>query len=329
MAKTLTSAEIIAPSRLHFGLIDCGNATSRQFGGVGCSVEAFYTRVKAHASSKWTLQVDEPNLDQRAQDDLEALITRLKSHFEPTTIQVVSSAPPHMGLGSKTALLSSVVAATFAAHNRPADKALLMSLTKRGGTSGLGVNLFWQGGLIADGGHRDNGPTRIFAPSSARVPRSTPPIVSSVKIPRSWRVALFYDADYEAIDGDKEKQLFTQAMPIPAPQSLAALAAVYHGIIPAVVEGDIPALATALSALNGTGMKAFEVSCQTSRTQSFLTKGWEKGLAVGLSSFGPTVFAILGDGSDRTLYELSAECEMTTLGIHSFANHGMRVSRSR
>ena len=166
----LTATTITTHSRLHLGLHDCGYATERLFGGVGITFKGFPTSVKASVSEETNLRFSlGTQLSDRALDDVNKLISQLESQYGTFSVEVISVTPEHRGFGSKTSLLSAIawsVVKLMKGHQTatPAD---IMQLTGRGGTSGIGVNSFWYGGLIADGGHKAS-IERDFAPSAAR-----------------------------------------------------------------------------------------------------------------------------------------------------------------
>lgn len=144
-------------------------------------------------------------------------------------------------------------------------------------------------------------------------------------MPADWCVQLFYDPDFQPVEGAVEKQKFKEYMPLPDSENLRAVAATYHGLIPAVIEQDLGQFASALQVMNMTGMKRIEVDLQTERTKNFLRAAWESGLAAGLTSFGPTVFVINesgGEAIERT-ERLASQAGLVNLGKYEFDNTGI------
>lgn len=323
----MTPVTVTTHPRLHLGLHDCGYATNRLFGGIGIAFRGFPTTVTASASEETKLDFSSGiQLSDRALGDINQLLSRLESRYGTFSIEVVSTAPEHRGFGSKTSLLLAIAWAVvkFKKQEKATTPADMVQLTGRGGTSGIGVNSFWYGGLIADGGHKAEG-EREFAPSAARSALKAPPIIARHDMPADWCVQLFYDPDFRPVEGAVEKQKFKEYMPLPDIENLRAVAATYHGLIPAVIEQDLGQFASALQVMNMTGMKRIEVDLQTERTKNFLRAARKSRLAAGLTSFGPTVFVINesgGEAIERTERLASQAC-LVNLGKYEFDNTGM------
>lgn len=322
---------IRATPRLHLGLIDCGNATSRQYGGSGLSIKGLFTEVRTVPSTVWHVEFAETtNVSARTVQDINALIDRLKEVCPPTHITIMSSTPEHKGLGSKTTLLLCITTASFAAHDKTIAREEIVLLTQRGGTSGAGVNLFWNGGFIIDAGHATSRGGRTFTPSSGARPSTIPPVNARVALPAEWRIALFFDAASKEIEGKHEEEIFAESMPLPEIESLRALAATYHGLLPSILSANLSDLAMALRDINAVGMKAIEVFYQSRQTIDFLEESWKDNIAAGLSSFGPCVFIIADNDSDFDhASERASAHGLTKLGIFPFNNEGVDLTRRK
>lgn len=330
MESKNVSVNVMANPRIHLGLLDCGYATPRQYGGVGFLIDGIPTTVSACAAREWHVDYAETaTVSQRTRTDVEALLHRMDNEVTPSCIRVITTAPEHIGLGSKTSLLMAITASAFATRNEPMDRTRISSLTQRGGASGLGVNLFWQGGLIADGGHRVQPAERIFNPSYHRTPDAMPPVITRIPMPPEWNIVLFADPTFPVVEGAREVALFQKHMPITEIQCLTALALAYHGILPSVIEHDLPSFAENLKRMNGVGMKSVEVSEQTPSTRAFLRASWDEKLAAGLSSVGHCTFVVARKDSSEIdqASALASQHGLTSLGIFRFRNCGAFISQ--
>jgi beta-ribofuranosylaminobenzene 5'-phosphate synthase len=327
MADLSKESLVSAPSRLHLGLIDCGNTTMRLFGGSGIALEGPRTVVAAKPASEWKVEYAPNNTpNSRGQQDVLRLIHEMKDRIDPVLLKVFHSAPEHKGLGSKTSLLLSIATASLAVYQSETNIDEITKLTKRGGTSGIGINSFWVGGFITDNGH-PNLQEREFAPSSARNPEKVPQVLARLNMPDMWHAHLFYDPKTPIIEGEMEKGIFTNSMPLDDLENLKALAATYHGVIPAIQDKDISALAMALQNLNSSGMKAIELNLQTDVTKAFLDKAWGQQKACGLSSFGPTIYGIEPKDTelDKSLELMARSFGLRKIGTYGFDNKGMSL----
>jgi beta-ribofuranosylaminobenzene 5'-phosphate synthase len=323
------SVTVSAPARLHFGLLDCGNTSLRVFGGAGASIDGFRTVVQAERSQGWKLNFPQHPPSDRLASDVAELLKHLKlSGLASSDISIQSTPAEHMGLGSKTSLLLSIVHAVNYLNDSTLSREEVIRLSGRGGTSGIGVNVFWSGGIITDSGHKSERGSRDFQPSSSRKYNDPPKLLVHVKSHPHLRVRLFRDSNANSIEGVIEREAFRSLMPIADVENLKAIAAVYQGVIPAFQSDDMALLANALHELNTSGMKAAEAAFQSNTTKQWLARCWQNSIPAGLSSFGPIVYSIGHVGSDllTSSSHLAKECGLDELGEYSFDHKGATVS---
>lgn len=331
MTETVNAVTVSAPSRLHFGLHDCGYATPRLFGGVGVMVDGFETVVEARLSdtSSANFECDSPGT--QTIEAVNGLVGRIESSVGSVAVNVLSMAPEHSGLGSKTSLLLAISAASKLVRQpdlRSADiKEEVSLITERGGTSGVGINGFWTGGLIVDGGHAA-GNSRNFEPSSRRKPDRIPPVITNIPMPQHWKVQLFEDPDSHKYSGRSEVDLFGKVMPIDRSEILDSMNVTFHGILPATIEEDLEAFAIAIRKFNEVGMKAYEIQHQTSRTNRLLQSLWKHEMAAGLSSVGPTVYCVVDTASAKSSPDptvIASDIGANFVGEFGFNNSGYQL----
>ena len=285
------SCTVFAPTRLHLGLIDCSDTTQRRFGGVGISLAE--PEVRLHVSIGATVRSKVVGLGEGA--DLRQAVLRavnaLTKDDSSVLVEFQRLPPRHIGLGTGTAALMAAAAGT--AHLIGLDVPIpeLALLCERGGTSGIGVNAFDVGGVIFDGGHIVAG-NEPFAPSSFRTPNRLPPIISRLTMPPQWQVWLFYPEGV-VVAGKDELEFFRRELPIPALESLQTLAYAYHGVAPAIVEGNLYALSYALRRIHTVGFKKRELAQQSCEVRNLLSElQANETIAAGMSSLGPLIYAI-------------------------------------
>jgi beta-RFAP synthase len=160
----------------------------------------------------------------------------------------------------------------------------------------VGLAGFEQGGLLVDAGLRDS--DRIGA------------LACRVTLPPEWRVVLFTpSAGPAGLSGPAEEQAFLRlgSMPLATTERLCRL--VLSEMLPAAAQSDLPAFGEAVYEY-GRGAGEFFATVQggtfaDARVSEVV--GWLRaaGVAgVGQSSWGPTVFALVGDeGAARELLE--------------------------
>lgn len=266
-----------------------------------------------------------PPVEARTIDDVNVLLGRLAAHgLTPCAIELLESPPEHVGLGSKTTLLLSVarVVAEVTGVDLTPDE--LCAITRRGGTSGIGIHTFFEGGWMVDGGRSRDGTTSL-RPSSAQQPTSRPPAIAWASVPTTWRFHLLLPRGSRR-SAAEEIEFFRTATPVPRDEVLETLSQVYHGIMPAVVEGDLGALHTALSRLRQSGFKRREIDHQSTAVRNLLDHLDASGYACGMSSLGPLVYVIVDDSESATRALISAVGAYSPhyLGSHAGINHGFR-----
>ena len=86
------------------------------------------------------------------------------------------------------------------------------------------------------------------------------------------------------------------------------MAALYHGVLPAMLLADYSALVSALATVHRTGFKARELDRCSPQLQRTLGALFDRGFAAGLSSVGPLIYAILPDDDLGTINSVRSIC---------------------
>lgn len=314
--------------RIHIGLIDLGSATHRRYGGIGFSLSEPATVVRATPSRRLSV-IGLRKLDSAGRRDVLAALDRLKQRIGHVTLRLtIERIPPqHVGLGTKTTIVLALLAAATRLLKVPMTTGCIQRLSGRGGASGVGINSFFLGGMIADAG-RDPASVRAFRPSSAHSGHTPPPVVSRAAVPSSWRIYLLLPRGRRYTGGD-EVRFFASNTPIPRTEILSTLALVYHGIVPAFLAADLHLLRRVLAQLHRTGFKRRELVGQP-RTVRALYDALSRipSVAVGLSSIGPLLYVIALERDThvaRRVTSLSRRFSAPILGVAKGRNRGFSV----
>jgi beta-ribofuranosylaminobenzene 5'-phosphate synthase len=268
------------------------------------------------------------HLDESARQDINKIVNALRARFRGGFSATLEMGPhQHIGLGTKTSLLLSLIAAIAKLKKLTLSNLEIQKLSGRGGASGVGINLFFCGGVVWDGGH-PVAEGLSFSPSSVSAATETPPLIARWTFPHQWLVGLILP-DRATFYGEKELAFFKAATPIAADQTLKTMSAVYHGLIPAFALADIGLLKKSLQEIHSVGFKQKEVHAQTGRTIKALeTLQSLTRVAVGMSSLGPLLYCIFqkDDLESRTELEtLSRKIGADFLGAFSGCNRGFEV----
>ncbi|MEX0729013.1 MAG: beta-ribofuranosylaminobenzene 5'-phosphate synthase family protein [Planctomycetaceae bacterium] len=200
-------------------------------------------------------------------------------------------------------------------------------LSGRGGASGVGIHGFFTGGFILDAGHKRES-IDCFAPSSGRNPGCTPALLANVEIPTRWRFALLLPKGYR-YSGHREKRFFQEHTPVPKSEVKETLALLHHGVFPAVLEDSIDALRPALREMHRCGFKKRELYGQAAAVRRLFSKLCEiPECAVGMSSLGPLVYAVMREPPQEFLShlaEIADKEDAVILDICAGRNRGYEV----
>ena len=293
-----TSVTVVGYPRIHITLMDLAGVTSMVPGGVGFSLDAFPTVLTAESASGFSVLGDS-GLDQNAREDLDAICHRLRrlSSHKGALVRIESTPPQHVGLGSKTTLLLSVLTAVDALYGRTMSREKIQLLSERGGTSGIGIHSFFVGGLVVDAGRRRVAEWKPV-PSSENIRTGIPVLLMNFRFPDNWRVALL-SPSAPPISGEIEREFFERKCPISSAEALNAIAQVYHGVVPSILQRDIELLRESLKSISASGFKKSEIEIHGRVVRDIIYELNESNIACGMSSLGPTIYAIFEANDER------------------------------
>lgn len=313
--------KILTPSRLHITLIDLNASMGRVDGGVGITLDEPSMQFSAEmADDVIVTGCDE--LASRIEESARAVIGEEELGIK---INVDKTFPFHVGLGSGTQASIASGMAVNVLYDMGLTIREIARLVGRGGTSGIGVASFELGGFILDGGHAfsDKG---AFTPSSAsKVP--PPPVLLRRDFP-DWDIVLAIP-EIKGVYDSEEVNIFKRECPIPIEEVQAVSHIILMKMLPALFEEDVVEFGRSISDIQKTGFKKRELSLQHPLIGDLMEVMRQGGAyGVGMSSFGPIVYAItdspkqIRDDLERVFKESSVSGEAI---IVSARNEGARI----
>jgi beta-ribofuranosylaminobenzene 5'-phosphate synthase len=327
---------IKAPSRLHITLIDLNGSMGRVDGGVGLTLENPHLVLTCDRADNG-VQVGFAHKDKLSRnrikeyrDKIEGASLKMMEYLGLEggfNFNVGETYPPHSGLGTGTQLSLSAGKLISAYADQDLDAQTIGRIVGRGGTSGIGVAAFQDGGLIIDGGHLKSEKS-IFLPSSASQ-ASPPPVIARYDIPEDWKILLVIPHFEDRVSGKKEINIFQEFCPIPLQEVEKLSHLLLMKMMPAVVEGDLDAFGEALNSIQDIGFKKIENNLQNPVIDKIMESlRWAGAAGAGMSSFGPTVYAITDTNSkglisavEDTLGAIDSEIILTRA-----QNHGAEIN---
>jgi beta-RFAP synthase len=315
------SVFVEASARLHFGVLDLRGALGRRFGGLGAAVPHPSLLLEAAAAPKISAEGED------AQRAMEFARRFLQHHglSGGAHLRIHRAIPAHSGLGSGTQLGLAVARALSEVYETPkaADPAELARAVSRGERSAIGTWTFARGGFIVEGGRRVG--AHEIAPLLVRLP-----------IPAAWRCIVAVPPGEPGLSGEAESAAFRR-LPLPPEGEVERVShIVLMQLLPALVERDLAAFGSALTAVQRITGAWFAPEqggiFAPGATAMLVARMSEWGAAgVGQSSWGPAVYGLVdseaasADLAFRVRELLGADGRVFEGG---FANSGARLWRA-
>ncbi len=299
MRIQINMIKVVSPSRLHLTLIDLNAELGRVDGGAGITLESPSLEISATEAD--TIEViGDPLLAGRMRKAAQALLPAGKG----IRLHIEDSLPDHVGLGSGTQAALSAAAAVNRIYGLGKSVRELAVAVGRGGTSGIGVAAFENGGFILDAGHkfRDKG---AFSPSAAsHVPPG--PVLFRRNFP-DWPIVLAIPNSKGAHDAE-EVDLFKKFCPIPLAEVQEISHVILMQMLPALVEEDLESFGRAINHFQTVGFKRREVELQSQPVLDIMQYMRDNGASgSGISSFGPVVYGIVGSVAEGQKLQQEAQ----------------------
>ena len=319
---------IQTPSRLHLTLTDLTGGSGRVDGGVGISLDEPNILLEAERGEDLLAVGEDEENANRALAAARAVQKHLGLGGALLTIR--SGYRMHAGLGSGTQIGIAAGKALCELYDRPLSVREIARVIHRGGTSGIGTAAFETGGFLIDGGH-SFGPGKdkmSFSPSSASAGVRPASVIARHDFPRDWKIILALPDIAPGAHGKKEVDIFQKYCPLPAAQVHELCYQILVRMVPSLVEENLDDFGAAINRVQEIGFKKIEVMLQHPVVHRLMENMREAGAAcAGLSSFGPTVYAIT-DTRGRDI-EAAAREAMREVGgevlITRARNEGARI----
>jgi beta-ribofuranosylaminobenzene 5'-phosphate synthase len=304
---------IQTPSRIHMTLTDLTGTSSRVDGGVGIALDEPNILLEAERSEE--LVAEGVGGDQ-AKAAAKAVMERFG--LGAIRLSIRSAFRTHVGLGSGTQL------------GIAAGKAVCELYDFKATSREIGTAAFDLGGFIIDGGHTF-GPGKQktdFRPSSASKGVNPPPVIARHDFPKDWNFVLAIPNLPQGAYGQREIDVFKDYCPVPTKDVHELCYEILVRMVPSLVEQNLDDFGFAVNRIQELGFKRIEVMLQDPLVHKLMRDMRASGAACsGLSSFGPTVYAIT-DYQSKDIASVAREV-MENIGgdvlITKARNEGARI----
>ncbi len=326
---------IKTPSRLHVTLIDLNGKYGRIDGGVGITTRQPRLILEITESNGANQIEFTNNLPKDTLEDYQEKILSAASKINQYLniedcyhFHVKETFPSHSGLGSGTQLSLAVAKLILKMNDQDLPAPEIGKIVGRGGTSGIGVASFEEGGFIVDCGHKKTIKSD-FLPSSASK-ASPAPVIARYDFPSDWKIILAIPQVERKVFGDGEVNIFQEYCPIPLKEVQELIHLLFMKMMPAVLEEDLDFFGEAINEVQNVGFKKVELNLQNPFIKELMDNLKASGAAgVGMSSFGPTVYAVT-DTNSKAVCRAARDSMKDKEGeiiLTSAQNHGAQICK--
>ncbi len=318
-AETSRRIQVIAPSRLHFGLLSFGKVDRRQFGGVGVMVQQPAVHLEFTPFPEF--EVSGPLAERVTAFARHWQQWHEQSRLPACHVTVKSIAREHVGLGVGTQL--GLALATGLNHWQQRPDTTVVDLARsvgRGLRSAIGSHGFCSGGLIVDAGKAAD--------------EDISPLQVRVDLPEQWQFVLVSPPQGVGLFGERETMAFGQLDPVQEEVSRRLQDEIDQEIVPAVQQAQFGRFSRAVFRFGELAGSCFAaVQGGSYHGPELLQRvAWMRSLGiegVGQSSWGPTLFALFPDATAAAEFVQQARqdpqgCELE-YEVTGADNHGARV----
>jgi beta-ribofuranosylaminobenzene 5'-phosphate synthase len=261
-------------------------------GGIGFAVEGPECAITARRSSGITLIDLRPCPFSKAEREqlTDRIIATADQMGLPLGVEITLAGNmlTHVGLGSGTAIRLAVVESFCLLYDKQPNRETLVALSGRGGTSGVGINAYFDGGLILDLGRTAQGPG--FVPSSIAGNVAAPLALPSVPMP-IWPLFLCIPKVLLPKNQAEEIAFFKRVAPLAPEASYYAAYEALFGLYGSAAENNYDGFNEAVNRMQATAWKKAEREEYEPHIGIISGKLRNLGaLSVGLSSLGPLLF---------------------------------------
>ena len=313
--------------RIHVTLLALHDGGYRINGGVGFAINDPSFEVVARPSHSLAIRVDGPgSVDTATQRYIEGrLQNALRIHDLKQRVEVVLrvSERSHLGLGSSTALTLAALEACLRSNDQTVSRERLVSLSGRGGTSGVGIFTYFDGGMSLDFGRVMDGPGS-FLPSEDTIPLNLPVRIARTDM-KAASMGLLLPTHIAPKSSQEERQFFRDTCPLPRAETLEALYHAAMGVYAAAAEQNDAQLYKAINAVQDCAWKRAEIHLYRDEVTTCLNIVRSNGAnAAGMSSLGPMVY-FFSEAFDETCSLLQERLPTWRLIRTSPRNSGREV----
>lgn len=315
--------------RIHITLIGMNQDGYRINGSVGFSISG--PKIDVYFEESESIEIideREVKFTEQEKTRLQHVLTESINKFslkKGIKYTICSNVMPHYGLGSNTAIYMSCIEALFLINEIDYIHNDIIRASKRGGTSGVGINTYFEGGFIFDVGIKSSKESNFIPSSIADRNGKTPLVIHKCKLP-DWKIGICIPTFIRNKSEQEEVNFFKQHCPIDKNSIEAILYEAVYGITSSVIENDYENFCKSVNSIQLTRWKYLEREQYGDELikleQKIKTWGAD---CVGMSSLGPILF-FTGINIDNIIESVSINIPEAICYNVSFNNQGRIIN---
>ncbi len=324
----IARGSITAYPRIHVTLVGMDSRGYRVNGGIGFALREPSCLIEFETGGTTGI------IDDRRWPLAESSLGRLRAVMDATKeelklphsvwCRISGAMRTHHGFGSTTAIRLACLEALTIANAEPSVPRDLVRLSRRGGTSGIGINTFFSGGFVFDIGHSVRRRRELRPSCVAEGSRGTPLVVTRCTMP-DWAVGICIPNDVKSLSEDQERLFFRAACPIDHTAAAEILYNSVYGVLGGVLEDDLGTFCRAINSIQTTQWKERELQNYDAAIVQYMNVLKDCGAeAAGMSSIGPAIF-FLGSNVREVVSKASSVLPAATMIETRVQNDGRRV----
>lgn len=324
----LNLVTITVPSRIHITLIDLGTSGYRRGGGIGFCINGFDAQFTFSKSAAIDLsKLQSVGYARSETDEIESSLRELRNRQSVSglTLEKCTMPPRHTGLGTGTSTALACVEALSSLNRFQLSRSEIVKFSGRGGMSGIGVNTYFDGGFVVDGGRAFY--SQKMKSSDEIQPLDEPLLLMHFDMP-SWKLVVITFGPEKSVSSVTEKKLFDTVLPL---QNDQVFHTAYHsifGVAAAAVDEKFETFCDAINSIQQCAWKNSEISIHGPWVREIMANLRIMGAtAVGMSSVGPCLYCFaldvpkLADAIAKKMPRLSAKI-VTVRNFGRVVDHG-------
>ena len=318
--------DILIKPRIHVSLISMHKSEYRINGGVGFSIASPKSKISIKKSNNFKISdLRIAPLSAEEGDTLSKIVKNAQDSLRINgniCVEIQGDLMTHYGMGTGTSIRLACLEGLVRLYQQSINRVKLVELSGRGGTSGIGINTYFDGGLIFDLGVRPKSPR--FQPSSIARQTSLPLVLNRLELP-PLKIGLCIPKNIQPKSQHEEIDFFKKNTPIDQIESYKALYHCLFGLYAAIQDNDMETMGKAIINIQKCDWKRQERGLYGDKLIKLEELLYQLGATcVGMSSLGPMLYFF---ALEKVYPIISNEMPPNECDIHitSFSNSGRLV----